>query len=285
MRKVMEGFRLEARTSSEGRELVAELDLAAPPDAVWRALTEARELTNWFPLEAEVVPGEGGGIDISWEGEWASRLEIRTWEPGRHLRTTWPWAAEDGRLGEDNQVVLDFHLAAVEGGGTRLRMVHSGYPLGDEWDGIFDGTRRGWSYELRSLQHYLAHHQGVRRRVARVRRPMAGVGADEVWERLWSPRGLVAEGAMAPFEEGSRYQITMPGGIRLAGRILVAIPPTDLGVTVRGVKNSLFRVAIEHSSGPDAPLEVQLWLATWGALREQVAAIEAAWEEALDRIL
>ena len=31
--------------------------------------------------------------------------------------------------------------------------------------------------------------------------------------------------------------------------------------------------------------EVQLWLATWGALQEQVERIESAWREVLDRIL
>ena len=28
------------------------LDLAATPDEVWRALTQAEELVRWFPMEA-----------------------------------------------------------------------------------------------------------------------------------------------------------------------------------------------------------------------------------------
>lgn len=35
---------------------------------VWRALTEAEELTRWFPLQARVTPGEGGEIWMSWNG-------------------------------------------------------------------------------------------------------------------------------------------------------------------------------------------------------------------------
>lgn len=278
-------FDLRIRRDGDRRNLEIDMDLDAGPEEVWRALTEAQRLRSWFPLQAEVDPGLGGTIHMSWDGAWESDLEIRAWEPGKHLRTTWPWTIEDGLVGVENEVVVDYFIEARAGGGTRLRLVHSGFPVGDEWEDIFDGTRRGWSFELRSLKHYLENHDGRSRRVARVRRPMRGLSAADVWRRLWSPEGLVAAGDAEPFTEGGRYGFTMPGGIELAGRVLVAIPPTDLGLTVEGLENSLFRVGVEHPTGPGEPPEVQLWLATWGALRERVSAIEAVWESALDRIL
>jgi len=42
------------------------LDLDASPDDVWRALTDARELVRWFPLDARVTPGAGGSMVWSW---------------------------------------------------------------------------------------------------------------------------------------------------------------------------------------------------------------------------
>ena len=70
------------------RAVVREVFVAAPPDVVWKALTDARELTQWFPLEARVTPGVGGSIWISW-GEGASgEAPITAWEPGRRFEWT-----------------------------------------------------------------------------------------------------------------------------------------------------------------------------------------------------
>jgi uncharacterized protein YndB with AHSA1/START domain len=50
----------DAKNDPPARRFEMTIDVNAPADAVWSALTEARELTRWFPLEARVVPGEGG---------------------------------------------------------------------------------------------------------------------------------------------------------------------------------------------------------------------------------
>lgn len=279
-------LKLEIRQEETSQGLEAEIALEAEPEAVWSALTDARELTNWFPLQAGVEPGEGGKIHVSWDGSWEADMEIEVWKPGKHLRTTWPWTDEEGMRGRPNQVAVDYYIEARQGGGTVLRLVHSGFPVGDEWEDIFDGTRRGWSYELQSLRHYVENHRGVQRAVARVRRSMEGLSNQEVWDRLWSGAGLLAQGTIEPIEAGSNYSFTMPGGVELSGRILVAFPPTDLGATVAGVGNSLFRVAVGYEGGgPDEPPDVQLWLATWGVLKERIAKIESTWQATLDRIL
>ncbi len=286
MTETTDRFELQVRKGETEQGLEAELELAAEPGAVWAALTRADELMNWFPLQAEVRPGEGGAVHLSWDGAWEGDLEIQVWEPERHLRTAWPWTEEEGMRGQPNSVAVDYYIEARRGGGTLLRLVHSGFPVGPEWEDIFDGTRRGWSYELRSLKHYLENHRGVERSVARVRRAMAGFANQEVWDRLWSRQGLVAAGGIEPIETGAGYAFTMPGGIELSGRILVAFAPTDLGATVAGIGNSLFRVAVGHpGTGPDEPPEVQLWLATWGVLKDRIEQVESAWRAALDRIL
>lgn len=56
------------------REVVKESFIAAEPDEVWQALTDARELTRWFPVEARVEPGLGGSIWLSW-GEGAGAID------------------------------------------------------------------------------------------------------------------------------------------------------------------------------------------------------------------
>ena len=68
------------------KKVEREIEIAATPDEVWRALSDGEELKRWFPLDARVKPGAGGSVWLSWgEGaEWESPIEI--WEPGKRLQ-------------------------------------------------------------------------------------------------------------------------------------------------------------------------------------------------------
>ena len=61
---------IKVKKDIDARVFDMSIDIDASADAVWSALTEARELTRWFPLEARVIPGEGGSMYWGWgEGE------------------------------------------------------------------------------------------------------------------------------------------------------------------------------------------------------------------------
>jgi uncharacterized protein YndB with AHSA1/START domain len=47
------------------RSIEREIFICAEPDRVWRAITEAEEIVNWFALEAESEPDVGGYIGLS----------------------------------------------------------------------------------------------------------------------------------------------------------------------------------------------------------------------------
>ena len=47
------------------RAIEKEIELNAPVEAVWMALTDGKELARWFPLEARVTPGVGGEVFLS----------------------------------------------------------------------------------------------------------------------------------------------------------------------------------------------------------------------------
>ena len=56
------------------RSITKEVRIDAPVEAVWKALTDAAELTRWWPLDAKVKPGPGGFIWMSWRNEIQSIL-------------------------------------------------------------------------------------------------------------------------------------------------------------------------------------------------------------------
>ena len=79
----------EDNPTSKTRSLEVTLDIAASPEHVWKALTDAEELTRWFPLESDVQPGQGGKITLGWGPDLHGECPIRAWEPNKHLQTGW----------------------------------------------------------------------------------------------------------------------------------------------------------------------------------------------------
>ena len=70
-----------------GRTQELSLTIEAPAADVWKALTDAEELTRWFVPEARVVPGVGGSLWMSWGGGMEGTTHITDWEPNRRMRT------------------------------------------------------------------------------------------------------------------------------------------------------------------------------------------------------
>jgi uncharacterized protein YndB with AHSA1/START domain len=257
------------------RTIETTIEIPAPVEAVWRALTEAEEIQRWFAPEAHVAPGTGGTIRWKWqEIAWESRIEA--WEPGRHLLAVYDNAAKEGGPQGPATLAMDFSLEA-RGGRTQLRLVHAGFGYGAGWDEEYDGVRRGWHYELRSLRHYLLHHAGRQRRLAWARVPVAGPGAD-TWSRLAGPAGLLPLGPPERLVEGSRYSLSAATGDSFTGRVLLYAPQQEFSATVENMGDSLLRVAVENcGSGPEA----WIWLASWRLPEAEVSEFGARWQKRL----
>lgn len=156
------------------REVVKEVTIQAPVDVVWRALTEARELTQWFPIKARVTPGVGGSIWISWGDGAEGEAPITGWEPNRHFQ----WTESRGPV----KIAIDFHLETRDGA-TVVRLVQSGFGDGPEWDDEFHMVEGGWSYFMAHLQWYLERHRGVTREMIGFRDRVA-LSRTEAFTRL-----------------------------------------------------------------------------------------------------
>jgi uncharacterized protein YndB with AHSA1/START domain len=227
----------------------------ASAERVWRALTDARELERWFPLDARVEPGEGGTIWMSWRNEFAGDMKILVWDPPRHLRTAWSF-----HEGDAPAQVTDY-LIETQGGRTVMRAVTSGFPMDPSWDGWVEGTRRGWAFELRSLKHYLERHEGEPRHVVYVRRRLS-LSVEAAWRRLEESADL-----RRWLEAGKRFD-NRPGG-----QVAAVLEPDD----------DLFRISLEPGAPGSEHREVVMFLSAWGNKQERAEAIRAEWATALER--
>ncbi|HEX6177900.1 MAG TPA: SRPBCC domain-containing protein, partial [Thermoanaerobaculia bacterium] len=107
------------------KKIEREIEIAATPEEVWKAISDGEELKRWFPLDARVRPGVCGSVWLSWgEGsEWESPIEI--WEPNRRLGTVDTIPGEGGAA--PARIAVDYVIEA-RGGTTIVRAVTSGFP-------------------------------------------------------------------------------------------------------------------------------------------------------------
>jgi uncharacterized protein YndB with AHSA1/START domain len=259
-----------------------QLEINAPPEAVWKALTDAQELTRWFPLDAKIKPGVGGSIWSSWGPPFEGESAIQIWEPNKHLRTGWPtWDAAPGE--ERRQIAVDYLLEG-RGGKSILRLVHSGFGKDAKWDKEYDGISRGWAFELRGLRHYLENHRGKDRRVVWSKRPVKR-SIPETMSRLIGPSAEAFRGSVEGLKEGDSYGLQIVGTNRtIEGRVAVNRPPRSFSGSIVNLNNAFFRVEIE-ACGPDGAEEVWTWVSTYGLPGEVCDSLERDLGPALERAL
>lgn len=247
----------------EGRTAEGEVHIDAPPERVWQALTEAAELERWFPLEADVEPGEGGTIRLSWKNEYEGTCRILRWEPGRRLTTSWEWGEGDGDSeSAAGSQVTDYVLEPADGG-THLRVVTSGFPDDPAWDDWVEGTVRGWKYELESLKHYLERQAGRDRSVVYLRRRVR-LPAAEVWARLFGEEGF--------------------GARPLGGDPFDDTEPTQYAAVVEDPPGAMLRLSAEPCHlGVDA-VDATVWLADWSGSEDRLRTLESEFSARLERL-
>jgi uncharacterized protein YndB with AHSA1/START domain len=130
--------------------------LDAPPERVWRALTEAGELEAWFwPREygtrASADARVGGRYRLEApqrERELAVDGEFLEVAPPRRLVLTWRWG------GDDPASVVRIDVLGNERG-SGLVLEHEGLAPGD-----VAGHEQGWSDSLDRLAEHVRGQQG-----------------------------------------------------------------------------------------------------------------------------
>jgi uncharacterized protein YndB with AHSA1/START domain len=240
--------------SDNTRSIEREIFIDAEPERVWRAITEAEEIVNWFALEAESQPGVGGYIGLSWnlKAVEPGRCHIVEWDPGARLLMTWRDAP-----GGEHELPVEITVER-RGGGTLLRLVHSGFLSDASWDEEYESHGRGWSYELRSLKFYLERQADRRRRHVLERFTFAGDRAAG-WRAVVGPSGAFAPAVEEP-AEGAEFALTLPDGTTSPAELLYAFDDRDFVAAADVLQGGLFRVALEMA--PDGP-EVWIWAFSW----------------------
>jgi uncharacterized protein YndB with AHSA1/START domain len=219
---------------SSTRTHTIEIELQASPEEVWRAITEADRIAEWFAPDVKVTPGLGGSIYVGWGPGMGGEAPIRVWEPGKRFG----WVQGEGTEAAQD-VTFEIHEGTKPGTAT-LRLVHSGFGADAKFDDEYESSFGGWSTFFAMLQDGLARFAGLKGTNTTVF-AMSGHPKAEAWERMQKALAITST------VEGGEFKAKV-GPLAIAGRVArnpregclcLSLPGSVLGVFVEGGKKAM----------------------------------------------
>jgi len=138
-----------------------EIELRAPIEQVWKAITSADELAQWFGDIAAIDLRPGGHAKFGWsEFNGITHAVIDVVE--EPTRFAFRWDVMKDTSVEELSTTVEFRLEATDGG-TRLTMVESGFASlpDDQYEDRFKENTSGWDAELVDLVDFLTQESVV----------------------------------------------------------------------------------------------------------------------------
>jgi uncharacterized protein YndB with AHSA1/START domain len=138
------------------------IELNAPIEKVWRALTDHNEFGEWFrvKLDGPFVPGEVSSGHITYPDyehlKWEAR--IKQMEAPRLFSFTWhPYAIDPAvDYSKETPTLVEFRLEPTPKG-TRLVLVESGFDAvpGDRMPEAMRKNDGGWTEQMKNIQAHV----------------------------------------------------------------------------------------------------------------------------------
>jgi uncharacterized protein YndB with AHSA1/START domain len=110
-----------------------EAHIAAPPAAVFALMTDPEKILRWMGTEAQVEPQPGGLYLVNVTGARFARGSFREVVPVHRLAYSFGWDGSEVVPPGSSLVEIDL---IEQGGGTLLRLTHSGLASDSPCDGL-----------------------------------------------------------------------------------------------------------------------------------------------------
>ena len=256
------------------RAIVLETPIDATPAEVWQVLTE--RMSDWFAPYVKAAHGAGGVVELSWDGTnyWPTTIEV--WNPEQHLGF-----ADAGPPGPDGspgpRLMVDWFIG-TESGQTIVRLVHSGFGPGAEWDDQIDGLTGGWAYFLWNLQLCATRHRGTRRDMVSTR-PRVTMQRDAFWDALFTT-GFISMDRDAAVP--STCRITF-GGRTFDATVETLDARSRLAARIPDLNDALLFIEVEGTKPAD--FHTGFWLSTYGLPADTVRDLQGSLDAAVAKLI
>jgi len=149
-------------TTAELSRIDRTIEIAAPPDRVWRALTDVRDISAWFEvtIEGELAPGSTVWMTSVHPQYSGQRFAVHVREMTPPFRFVWQWHPGEVDPSVDYsrepQTTVTFTLEP-SGRGTRVSVSETGF---DEIAlarraKVFADNSQGWTDVLAAFQKHV----------------------------------------------------------------------------------------------------------------------------------
>jgi uncharacterized protein YndB with AHSA1/START domain len=139
------------------RTLRLPIFIHASPKRVFKWITDPERLPRWFSDTAALSARKGGRYTLGWDGGPSHTGKVLEFSRGKSLTLSWQWPGKEG-LG-----VTRLRLSVErKSEGTVLRFTHSGFQRSGEWDELYEGAIRGWTYFMMNLKSMLESDHDLR---------------------------------------------------------------------------------------------------------------------------
>jgi uncharacterized protein YndB with AHSA1/START domain len=138
---------IQAAVKSDTQDIVVEETFPHAPETIWKVLTTGELISRWLmkPTGFEPVKGARFTFQTTPAGAWDGVIHCEVLEVTRDERLSFSWqGGDDGnaQYGSRLDTIVTLTLARA-GGGTRLRLVHSGF-VTPKNDSAFRTMSDGW---------------------------------------------------------------------------------------------------------------------------------------------
>jgi|SRR5690348_6513945 uncharacterized protein YndB with AHSA1/START domain len=149
----------EGELKTEKLQIRKSIIVNASLGAVFKAISDPEELTQWFPDQAILEPKVGGKMKFSFykekssehtcETDTVSEGIVKELIPNKKLSYTWKQMDVPGFP----ETVVTWELEEIDVNKTKVKLFHSGF-TGREERKSFKEHDQGWSYFISRLEKY-----------------------------------------------------------------------------------------------------------------------------------
>jgi len=135
--------------NERSRGYVLRLDVAAPAQALWRALVDPARITEWYARDARVDARAGGSYKVRLLPDLERDARIDIFQPPTRLRLIYMPSAE---MPSPDGVIIDDFILDASGDSTRLCLLGSGFPRTSEYSEFLRQVQSTWTVALARLK-------------------------------------------------------------------------------------------------------------------------------------
>jgi uncharacterized protein YndB with AHSA1/START domain len=137
----------QAAMKTATQDIVVEELLPHAPEAIWKTLTTGELIDRWLMKSTGFAPVKGARFTFQTTpaGAWDGVIHCEVLEVMRNERLSYSWRGghdDNAQYGSRLDTIVTWTLAKVDGG-TRLRLVHSGF-VRPKNDTAFRNLSQGW---------------------------------------------------------------------------------------------------------------------------------------------